>query len=110
MTEDEAWEVFAAMHDEEKVSAAKRSGMAEPVQRMTEEQAFSKLMLRLGHARMKHPKFASGQFEAGAVILDEVEELKKAIGCESRQRQIDEALDVAATAMRFVMGEHLDGK
>lgn len=107
MTEDEAWEVFGAMHDEEKVTPAMRSGMAEPAQRMTEEQAFSKLMLRLGHARAKHPTFARDQYEAGEVIDDEMRELLRAIGCESRQRQIDEALDVAATAMRFVMGEHL---
>ena len=105
MTEDEAWEVFAAMHDEEKVTPAMRSGYAAP-QRITEEQAFSKLMLRLGHARAKHPQFARNVYEAGEVIDAEMQELKRAIGCESRQRQIDEALDVAATAMRFVMGEH----
>ena len=105
MTEDEAWEVFAVMHDEEKVTPSMRSGHAAP-QRMTEEQAFSKLMLRLGHARAKHPTFARNQYEACAVIDAEMQELKQAIGCESRQRQIDEALDVAATAMRFVMGEY----
>ena len=107
MTEDEAWEVFGIMHDEEKVTPAMRSGMAEPAQRITEEQAFSKLMLRLGHARAKHPTFARNVYEAGEVIDAEMQELKRAIGCESRQRQIDDALDVAATAMRFVMGEHL---
>ena len=106
MTEDEAWEVWSAMHDEEKVTPAMRSGMAEPAQRMTEEQAFSNLMLRLGHARAKHPVFARNVYEAGEVIEAEMQELRQAIGCESRQRQIDEALDVAATCMRFVMGEH----
>ena len=106
MTEDEAWEVFGAMHDEEKVTPAMRSGMAEPAQRMTEEQAFSKLMFRLGHAMAKHPTFARNQYEACAVIDAEMQELKQAVNSESRQRQIDEALDVAATAMRFVMGEY----
>ena len=105
MTEDEAWEVFGIMHDEEKVTPSMRSGYAVP-ERITEEQAFSKLMLRLGHARAKHPTFARNQYEACAVIDAEIQELKQAVGCESRQRQIDEALDVAATAMRFVMGEY----
>lgn len=105
MTEDEALEVFAVMHDEEKVTPAMRSGYAVP-ERITEEQAFSKLMQRLGHARAKHPQFARNQYEACAVIDAEMQELRQAVGCESRQRQIDEALDVAATAMRFVMGEH----
>lgn len=105
MTEDEAWEVWGAMHDEEKVTPAMRSGYVAP-ERITEEQALSRLMLRLGHARAKHPTFARNVYEAGEVIDAEMQELKQAIGCESRQRQIDEALDVAATAMRFVMGEH----
>lgn len=109
MTEDEAWEVFGIMHDEEKVTASMRSGMAEPAQRMTEEQAFSKLMLRLGHARAKHPTFARNVYEAGEVIDDEMRELRQAIGCESRQRQIDEALDVAATCIRFILGEYEHG-
>lgn len=73
---------------------------------MTEEQAFSALSLRLGEAREKHPTFARDQYEACDVIEDELQELKKAALCESRQRQIDEALDVATTAMRFVLGEH----
>ena len=74
---------------------------------MTEEQAFSALSKRLGEARQKHPDFARGKYDAYCVIADEVLELRHAVGHESRQRQIDEALDVAATAMRFVMGEHL---
>ena len=74
---------------------------------MTEEHALSALSLRLGEARQKHPVFARNVYEAGEVINDEMRELLHAIGCESRQRQIDEALDVACTAMRFVMGEHL---
>ncbi len=75
---------------------------------MTEAQAFSKLMIRLGEARQKHPDFARGAYEAYAVIADEVLELRHAVGHETRERQIDEALDVACTAMRFVMGEHLE--
>ena len=76
---------------------------------MTEEQAFSALSLRLGEARQKHPTFARGPFEAGEVINAEMQELLQAIGCESRQRQIDEALDVMATCMRFILGEHRSG-
>ena len=77
---------------------------------LTAEQALSMLNVRIGEAIAKHPEFARNQYEAGEVILDEVRELKQAIGCESRQRQIDEALDVAATCMRFVMGEHLNAR
>ena len=111
MNEDEEWEVFAAMHDEEKIPQHKRAvehTELPPGTRLTEEQAFSRLMQRLGHARNKHPGFAVGTFAAWTVIVDEVLELRYAVGHESRERQIDEALDVAATAMRFVMGEHLN--
>ena len=73
---------------------------------MTEEQAFSAVNLRLGEARQKHQTFARDAFEAYGVIADEVLELRHAIGCESRQRQIDEALDVIATCLRFILGEH----
>lgn len=73
---------------------------------MTEEQAFSALSMRLGEAREKHPDYARDAYEACDVIEDELQELKKAALCESRQRQIDEALDVATTAMRFILGEH----
>lgn len=113
MTEDEAWEVFAAMHDEEKIPRerwAVEHTELPPGTRLTEEQAFIRLMQRLGHARNKHPGFAVGAYAGFAVIVDEVLELRYAVGHESRERQIDEALDVAATAMRFVMGEHLNGK
>ena len=73
---------------------------------MTEEQAFSALSVRLGEARQKHPVFAQGAFDAFAVIREEFTEFRDAVGYESEQRQIDEALDVAATCLRFVMGEH----
>lgn len=109
MTEDEAWDIFAAgAMDEEKVTPDMRRAPA-PVDPMTWERAQSMLSARLGHARQKHPDFARGAFEAYQVIVDEVLELRHAVGHESRERQVDEALDVAATAMRFVMGEHLGG-
>ena len=76
---------------------------------MTEEQAISALSVRLGEARQKHPDYARDQYEACDVIEDELQELKKAVLCESRQRQIDEALDVMATCMRFILGEHRSG-
>ena len=80
------------------------------VEYMTAEQALSLLNVRIGEAIAQHPEFARDQNEAGEVILDEVQELKQAIGCESRQRQIDEALDVAATCIRFIMGDHLNAR
>ena len=107
MTEDEAWDVFAAMHDEEKVTPGTRCGKRNVDMSLTEERAIGQLCRRIGEARVKHPTFARNEFEAGEVIESEFRELLQAIVCESRQRQIDEALDVAATAMRFVLGEHL---
>lgn len=74
---------------------------------MTQEEAFQRLAQRLGEARAKHPTWkGSGALYALAVIQGEQDELWKAVYSESEERQIDEALDVAATCMRFVMGEH----
>ena len=73
---------------------------------LTDEQAFSLLNVWLGRARALHPEYARNCYEAGEVIHDEMEELMQAIGCESRKRQQEEALDVAVTALRFVIGEH----
>lgn len=64
------------------------------------------LARRLEEARGKHPVFAEGPFQALGVIGAEFRELEVAVEHESQDRQFDEALDVAATAMRFVNGEH----
>lgn len=64
------------------------------------------LARRLEEAREKHPVFAEGPFQALGVIGAEFRELEVAVEHESADRQFDEALDVAATAMRFVNGEH----
>ena len=108
MDEEEEWRLLGGKClDEDKVSPAMRACAPAPVDPMTWERAQSMLSARLGHARQKHPDYARGAFAAYQVIVDEVLELRHAVGHESRERQIDEALDVAATAMRFVMGEHL---
>ena len=60
---------------------------------------------RLDHARTQHPVFADNKEEAFDVIMDEVDELYEAIQNEARERQIDEALDVIATCVRFIEGE-----
>ncbi|NCD26430.1 MAG: hypothetical protein EOL86_12675 [Deltaproteobacteria bacterium] len=72
---------------------------------MTQEQAFGMLAARLEHARKEHPVFAIDDEDAVQIIFDECDELADAVAFESRRRVIDEALDVAATAMRLVMGE-----
>lgn len=69
-------------------------------------QAIFMLARRLEEAREKHPVFAEGPFQALGVIGAEFRELEVAVEHESADRQFDEALDVAATAMRFVNGEH----
>ena len=74
--------------------------------KLTQEQAFGLLAARLEHARREHPVFAECDGDAVDVILDEAHELLLAVVAgEGPARVIDEALDVAATAMRLVMGE-----
>ena len=73
---------------------------------LTQDQAFALLAARLEHAREKHPVFADDTKSAISVIGDEFIELHLAhMWEEGPARIIDEALDVAATAMRLVMGE-----
>ena len=72
---------------------------------MTQKEAFELLAARLDHARREHPVFATHNREAAHVIDCELNELLHAIHSEWPDRIIDEALDVAATAMRMVMGE-----
>lgn len=74
--------------------------------KLTQEQAFALLAARLEHARKEHPVFAKYNHDAAHVIMDECRELHDAILFEEGPTRIlDEALDVAATAMRLVMGE-----
>lgn len=73
---------------------------------VTQELAMSLLEQRLEYARNEHPLFARDVGDAIRVIEDEFDELTRAhLGEEGPGRIIDEALDVAATAMRLVMGE-----
>lgn len=107
MDEEESWKLFSGkVMDEDKIAPWKRAAAPAPMEPLTDERAQSLLSHRIGQARKKHPDYAQGAFAAYQVIVDEVLELRHAVGHESRERQIDEALDVAATAMRFVMGEH----
>ena len=67
---------------------------------------FQDIAARVEHARKKHPLFAEGKFHALGVIESEFRELEYAIDHESEDRQRDEALDVIATCVRFLCGEH----
>ena len=62
------------------------------------------LAARLEHARKEHPVFAENVSRAIDLIGGEFDELWAATA-EGPARVLDEALDVAATAMRLVMGE-----
>lgn len=64
------------------------------------------LARRLEEARQKHPAWGAGALQALKVIGEEYNELGRAVAYETPDRQLDEALDVACTAMRFVNGEH----
>ena len=108
MTEDDAWGLFTGrVMDEDKVSPRLRAGI-QGGPSLADERAIGKLCRRIAEARRKHPQFARGAVAGYCVISDELQELLHAVGAETPERQADEALDVAATAMRFVMGEHLD--
>ena len=73
---------------------------------ISQADAFDMLARRLEHAREKHPVFAEYEARAIYVIGEEYAELRMAyIKNEGPARILDEALDVAATAMRLVMGE-----
>ncbi len=62
---------------------------------------------RMQHARKKHPRFAEGKFQALGVIHAEYLELEQAVAKnEGREREQDEALDTATTALRFFLLEH----
>ena len=65
---------------------------------------------RVHHARRKHPMFAVGRYQALGVIEDEFKEFSHAIFHESEDRRRDEALDVIATCIRFLCGEHKNGE
>lgn len=64
---------------------------------------------RINEARKKHiwPEEAFGPYQALGVIGSEYEELVQAVEKETQERQLDEALDVIATACRFVNEEHM---
>ena len=64
------------------------------------------LARRIEEARQKHPKWGEGALQALEVIGEEYNELGRAVAYETPDRQLDEALDLATTAMRFVNGEH----
>jgi hypothetical protein len=73
---------------------------------MRQSAAIRALIERLAHARKEHPVFATRTNEAIGIIGLEWDELYcAAMENEGNARILDEALDVAATAMRLVMGE-----
>lgn len=64
------------------------------------------IALRLEEAREKHPAYAEGPYHALGVVGSEIRELEKAVERETESRQKDEALDVVATAVRFLGEEY----
>lgn len=64
------------------------------------------IALRLEEARDKHPLYAEGPYHALGVVGSEFRELEKAVEHETESRQMDEALDVVATAVRFLGEEY----
>jgi len=93
------------------MSDLKREMMMDRIEALTsfehrQSVAIGMLLNRLDHARAKHPVFATSEYGAFGVIESETWELEAAIvNKEGPARVLSEALDVAATAMRLVMGE-----
>lgn len=72
-----------------------------------ELKAFAELAYALAVARQKHPVYARNAEDAWDVIEDELIELHSAVYNESEERQHEEAIDVAVTALRFILKEHI---
>lgn len=62
---------------------------------------FQAIVMRLLEARAKHPRWEDAAEYGLKVVGDEFVELAKAVYGESERRQMDEALDVIVTAIRF---------
>lgn len=73
---------------------------------LVESGVIARLASALARAREKHPVYADGNIDAWDVIEGELIELWNAIDHESEERQKEEAIDVAVTALRFILGEH----
>ena len=72
---------------------------------MNDGAVFSLLHERLCEARDKHPTWRGGVPFGLSVLKLEVNELEHAMRFETQDRVKDEALDVAAVALRIVAGE-----
>lgn len=64
------------------------------------------LAQRLAEAREKHPHFAEGVYQGLGVVGAEYQEFVRAVEHETHDRQLDEALDVAVTTLRFINREY----
>lgn len=71
------------------------------------QQIIFMLAQRLAEAREKHPHFAEGVYQGLGVVGAEYQEFVRAVEHESHDRQLDEALDVAATILRFINREYV---
>lgn len=71
------------------------------------EQIADEIVTRVGEARVKHPNWRGGApYYALGAVTSEVDEFIYAVEKETPERQHDEALDVVATCVRFLGGEH----
>lgn len=61
---------------------------------------------RMESARMKHPVFAESRKAALKAVRDEFIEFSRAADHEDEELQMDEALDLIVTAIRYYNGEH----
>ena len=68
-----------------------------------EQTALEIVALELGKAKGKHPEFPNGNADGLCIISEEIGELAQAINDdEAKERLIEEAAHVAATAIRFI--------
>lgn len=64
------------------------------------------MALHLKAARMKHPVFARGRYEALGAVREEFREFEYAVQKEGLFRQAEEVADLAVVALRFLNGEY----
>ena len=58
-------------------------------------------------AKLKHPLYAEGKYQALGVVQSEIAEFLKAIERGTDEEAVAEAKDAVVTLQRFILGHHL---
>ena len=72
---------------------------------MSHETALKLIADELAKARAKHPVWPNNAYHAAAIITEEIGELCQALLQNRAKDSIAEAVQIAATAIRYITGE-----